>query len=427
VARRGDIVWADGIGSADLAAPGVAPQADSQFLVGSISKTFTAVTVMALRDEGKLSLDDPLDKHIPQSTQSGVTIRQALSHVTGMQREPVGDVWDTMTFPDRAELVDGWNQAEKILKPHNRWHYSNLAFAMLGEVVARLDGGEWFDSVRTRILDPLGMSTTSLGLSDKAVTGYYVPPFTDVPVQEPVADTAATSSAGGLGSTARDMVRWGTFLADPTEEVLHPDTVEEMCQPQIIADLEKWQLAWGLGLMLFRHGDRMFVGHAGSMPGHLTALMVQREASTCGVALSNATSDLEVETLALDLAGYVLDNEPVEPDIWVPGTNVPSEYLGLLGRWFSEGQPIAFSVRQGRLEARGESAPAERPPSVFVRIDDDVFRTESGGEMGELLRISRDSTGTPTSMHWATYLLTREPKSFRPSQIGEISSSSRSS
>ncbi len=433
VARDGTTLWQDGLGSADLAAPGVAPTADSQFLIASISKTFTAVLVMALRDEGKLSLDDTVDQHIPQSKHGAVTIRQMLSHVTGMQREPVGDVWDTLRYPGRTQLVEGWNDAERILKPHYRWHYSNLAYSMLGEVVARLDGREWSESLRARILDPLGMRRTTLGLSGNAVTGYYVPPYSDVPVREPVLDIAAMASAGGLASTAQDLTTWATFLANPTDEVLRPDTVEEMCQPQIMADLDTWQLAWGLGLMLLRMGERVFVGHTGGMPGHVTGLFVQRQTSTSGIALMNSSSPADPAALATDLADYVISHEPAEPPLWTPGSDVPEEQHGVLGRWFSEGQPFTFSVRKGRLEARADGAPADKPPSVFERIDHDVYRTESGRETGELLRITRDVDGVVTRMHWATYLVTREPYAFgewlteeQRAQRGEISSSSSS-
>ena len=84
VARDGALAWSEGVGSADLDQPGVAPTADTQYLIASHSKTFTAVTIMALRDEGKLSLDDTVEKLIPESKQAGITVRQMLSHVSGM-------------------------------------------------------------------------------------------------------------------------------------------------------------------------------------------------------------------------------------------------------------------------------------------------------------------------------------------------------
>ncbi len=412
VMRDGGLLWGAGAGSADLGEPASAPTDDTQFLIASITKTFTAVLVMALRDEGKLSLDDTVDIHIPESKHTGITIRQMLSHVTGMQREPVGDIWDTLTYPDRTQLVEGWSQADRILKPHHRWHYSNLVYAMLGEVVTRLDGRDWAESLQARILDPLGMRRTTVGFSGDHATGYYVPPFSDVPVAEPVLDILALASAGALASTPRDLATWAAFLADPTSEVLSPDTVDEMCQPQTMADLETWQLAWGLGFMLLRTGDRVLVGHTGGMPGHITGLFVERQAKTAGIALMNSTSAPDPAALAAELAAYVMDNEPADPELWVPGTEVPAELRGVLGRWYSEGQPFTFSVRQGRLEARGEAAPQHKPPSVFVKVADDLYRTESGRETGELLRLTRDESGAVTKMNWATYLVTREPYAF---------------
>ncbi len=412
VVRDGEMLWSEGVGSADVAASGEPPDDDAQFQIASISKTFTAVLVMALRDEGRLTLDDTLDQHITESTHGGITIRQMLSHVTGMQREPVGDVWDTLTYPDRAALVAGWNDAERILKPHHRWHYSNLAYSMLGELVARLDERSWADSLQARILDPLGMRRTTVGISGTYAKGYYVPPFSDVPVAEPLLDIDAMASAGGLASTAADLTKWAAFLADPADEVLTSDTLDEMCQPQTLADLDGWQLAWGLGFMLLRSSDRQFVGHTGAMPGHITGLVVQRDAKTGGIVLMNASSAPDPAALALDLATYVLDNEPAEPDIWIAGTHVPAELQGVLGRWYSEGMPFTFSVKQGQLEARAEQAPAQRPPSVFVRVSDDLYRTESGRETGELLRLTRDAFGAVTKMNWATYLVTREPLAF---------------
>ena len=91
VVRGGGLVWHDGIGAAHLDHPDRAPGPDDQFLIASNTKTFTAVLVMRLRDEGKLSLDDTLNSHVPDAGHGGLTLRQCLAHVSGMQREPLGD------------------------------------------------------------------------------------------------------------------------------------------------------------------------------------------------------------------------------------------------------------------------------------------------------------------------------------------------
>ncbi len=273
-------------------------------------------------------------------------------------------------------------------------------------------GGPGLRRLRARVLDPLEMPRTTVGLVAPHATGYYVPPYSDVPVHEPVLDIEAMAPAGALASTANDLATWASFLADPADEVLSPDTLEEMCQPQIMADLEKWQLAWGLGLMLMRVDDRIFVGHEGAMPGYITGVFVERPTKTAGLVLMNSTSATEPASLAISLANHVLEHEPADPELWRPGTSVPAEFAGLLGRWFSEGSPFTFSVRDGHLEARADKAPSHKPPSVFVKVADDVYRTESGRETGELLRITRDADGNVVKMNWATYLVTREPYAF---------------
>jgi CubicO group peptidase (beta-lactamase class C family) len=398
VVRDGGFVWQEGIGAADVTVPSVTPTADDQFLVASNSKTFTAVLVMQLRDEGRLSLDDTLEQHVAEVTHPGVTIRQALAHVTGMQREPVGDVWETLQNPDRAELVAGFNEAERVHRPHHLFHYSNLVFSMLGEVVARLDGRDWYDALRARILDPLEMRRTTVGPSGSAVTGYYVPPHTDVPVPEPVLDLKALAACGGLASTADDMARWSAFVADPVAEVLAPDTLAEMCEPQIMIDRERWTGAFGLGFMLIRSGTRTYVGHTGGMPGHITGLFTHRESGTGGLVLMNTTSAPDPAAFAIELADHVVEHDPVEPEPWRPGTAVPDELAELVGIWYSE--------------ARAQALPEHKPSSVFEKVADDVYRTVQGREVGELLRITRDADGRVTKMNWATYLVTRAPLAF---------------
>jgi CubicO group peptidase (beta-lactamase class C family) len=251
-----------------------------------------------------------------------------------------------------------------------------------------------------------------MGLVPPHATGYYVPPYTDVPVVEPVLDLGATAPAGGLASTVEDLTTWAEFLADPDDSVLDPDTLDEMVQPQIMVDLDGWRLGWGLGLMLMRTGDRVYIGHTGGMPGHITGLAVHRPTKTAGIALMNTTSAPDPAALAIALAEHVIEEDPEGPETWTPGGSVPDELAGVIGRWFSEGQAFTFSVRQQTLEARLDAAPSSKPPSVFSKIGDDVYRTDSGRETGELLRITRDADGHVTKLNWATYLFTREPYAF---------------
>lgn len=411
VARHGRLVWDTAVGRADLLDPAVPLGPDTQFLVASNTKTFTAVLIMQLRDEGKLSLDDTVDQLVPGTTHAQVTVREMLAHISGMQREPVGDVWDTLQFPDRDGLIAGWNEAERVLRPHNRWHYSNLCYALLGEVVAQLDGGSWEASLQRRLLDPLELRRTTLTLTAPHVGLYYVPPFSDVPVEEPVLAKNTTASAGALASTLSDMTRWHGFLLDPAEEILSPDTIEEMRQPQIAAD-PGWNTAWGLGLELERRDGRIWFGHTGGMPGGITGFFSEPESGTTGAVLMNNSISKDPAGTAITFGAYVVDNDPELPEPWTPGTVEPEELKPLVGQWFSEGAEFTFAIKDGKLTGRLAAAPATAPDSVFERDGDDVYRTVKGRERGERLVIHRRDDGSVRQFNWATYRFTREPLGF---------------
>ena len=214
VCRGGELVWGDGIGVVEVGADR-APTADDQFLVASNTKTFTAVMVMQLRDEGRLGLDDLLGDHVPEVSHP-ITVRQCLAHVSGMASEPLGDVWETLEQPDAKTLRRDFDDVERIGRPHDHWHYSNVVYAMLGQLVEELDGRSWEDSLRARLLAPLGMRRTSVGFDDGPhATGYYVGPYDDVPRPEPVMDLKAMAPCGGMASTAHDLAIWSALRRGP--------------------------------------------------------------------------------------------------------------------------------------------------------------------------------------------------------------------
>ena len=224
---------------------------------------------------------------------------------------------------------------------------------------------------------------------------------------------------GALASTVTDLATWSGFVADPDAPILSPDTLEEMCQPQLMVDPDGWGGAMGLGFFLMRSpAKRTWVGHTGGMPGQVTGVFTHRESGTGGIVLMNSSSSPDPAAFAIALGEHVLENDPAEAEPWRRG-HVRARRPGpLLGRWFSEGSGFTFSVREGRLEARADAAPADRAPSVFERLDDSTFRTVSGRERGELLRVTHDADGAVVKLNWATYLVSRAPLGFGESARG---------
>jgi CubicO group peptidase (beta-lactamase class C family) len=412
VFRGKELAWSEAVGLADVE-QGVEASPETQYAVASITKTFTAVSVLQLRDEGKLDLEDPLSKHLPEAAHGTLTLRRMLAHASGLQREPPGEIWETLTFPGEEDLLRGLQEAEQVLPPMAAWHYSNLAYALLGIVVARISGMPFRDRVQERLLGPLGLDRTTWGPSDGAALPYFVEPYSDSVRREPVLELGGKGGESGLYSTVGDLARWGAFLCDPDEALLKASSAAEMHDLNVMADAS-WTRGWGLGIELSRRGERVFGGHTGGFPGFLSILAYSRRDRIGAVVLTNAGNWTNLSPTGLALAEAGLEELAPELEPWRPEEAPPAEIAPLLGRWWSEGDESIFSWRGGKLEARLADAPPEREPSVFEPEGDDRFRVVSGRERGESLRVVRDEQGEVVKLYWATYPFTRTPEVFGP-------------
>ncbi|HEU5245193.1 MAG TPA: serine hydrolase domain-containing protein [Gaiellaceae bacterium] len=410
VRRDGELVWETAVGVADTAA-GVEATSDTQYRIGSITKTFTAAAIMQLRDAGKLDLEDPLDRHV-EGAAHAPTIRRLLSHASGLQRETQDASWLTLRFASPDELLETLGQAELVLPAGARFHYSNLAFALLGIVVERVSGLPYQDYVRERLLEPVGLTRVSFEPEAPAAKGYLAQPYADGVWDTIGVETGAWASAGQLWGTAADICRWGAFLADPDESVLASSSAEEMRTVQAIDDHERWLSGYGLGLALRRDDDRILAGHSGSMPGFIAQLLFSAREKVVAVTLTNE-SEASLGDLCLALVQTTIEEWPVAPETWRIGEPPPDDVVPLLGIWFMEAARVVFRWREGKLEARFDGTPDWQPSSIYERETEDRWRTVSGPEHGEALRIVRGPDGSVASMVWAGYPVTREPGPWR--------------
>jgi D-alanyl-D-alanine carboxypeptidase len=403
VVRDGHPVWT---GSRSCVA-GHAPDADTQYRIGSITKTFAAVLVMRLRDAGRLDLDDPVDKHLGSVTAAadGLTIRQLLAHTSGLAAETPGPWWERTPGtlrPGTADLV-----GERLHPAGQRHHYSNPGYALLGAVAERLYGVPWGEALRREILEPLGMSRTTPLPGSPHAGGFAVHPYADVMQPEVVADTGLMAPAGQLWSTAADLCRWAAFLggaAVPGDGApLSPDTLAEMRVPAAPDG------SYGLGLQLLTSGGRSLAGHTGSMPGFVAGLWTSPEDGLAAIALANATSGTPAGTIAADLLGIVADREPAFPLPWRPASDPDPGLLALTGAWFWGPAPFTLHLRTGRdLElrpagraGRGTRLRAE-PDGTWTALDDYYA--------GETLRVvPGPGPGSGPHLDLGTFVFTRSP------------------
>ena len=387
------------------------PDQDTQYRIGSISKTFTAALVLRLRDEARLSLDDPLQQYLPGIAVGGVTVRQLLGHVSGLQREPDGEWWERAPGVPVDDLLAALGADKASYPPYRGHHYSNLAYGLLGAVLERITGDSWAALVGKRLLEPLGMDRTTYHATEPFARGYVVHPWHGTLREEPRHDAGAMAPAGQFWSTAADLVKWAAFLADPVPSILAPASVTQMCAPVVLTDLESWTAGAGLGLQLWRRGERVYVGHTGSMPGYVAILAVHRPSRTGVVAFANAYTLVGggLGGVGLRLLTAVLDREPTDVAPWRPGAAPPGEIEPLTGRWWWMGKEFEAAWDAGTRELMIYSIADPSAPWRFSQEGTDRWRGRSGMNDGEILLVRRSRSGAITALDIATFVFTREP------------------
>ena len=404
VLRGSGLAWTGEYGAATGSGP---PSPDVQYRIGSITKTMTAVLVMQLRDEGRLDLADRLDDHLPGVGYGDRTIRSLLSHSSGMQSEPEGPWWERspgVSFEELAKSIDGGRAAHP---PGATYHYTNLAFGLLGELVGRQRGASWWDVVRSRLLEPLGMARTSYLPEPPAATGYSVHHFAGTLSEEPAHDAGAMAPAGQAWSTVGDLAIWARFLRDGDERLLSAATLEEMATPQSGSATDGLAGGYGLGLRLVAGGSGTLVGHTGSMPGFLAGLFVDRPRGTAAVVLANGTSGLRCEGLSVDLLAALEELEPSLPAPWEPNDSVPAQVEEVLGvwHWGNTAFSFAWTGAEVAVSKLSTGATAHR----FRPCEDGSFLGTAGYHHGERLHVVRDEGGGLNHLVCATFVYTRTP------------------
>ncbi|MER6995334.1 serine hydrolase domain-containing protein [Streptomyces sp. NPDC000410] len=408
VVRDGRIVWSGARSCVD----GHEPDADTQYRIGSITKTFTAVLILRLRDEGLLDLGDPLEKHLPGTGVGEVTIAQLLGHSSGLAAETPAPWWERTPGSLRPELSDVLGERPLLHPGGRRFHYSNPGYTLLGSLIESVRGESWEAVLRREILEPLGMGRTSTQAQAPHAGGWAVHPWADVMMPEPAEDLCLMAPAGQLWSTAGDLCRFAAFLAEGDERVLSAESVWEMHAPSAPPEAGEWESGYGLGLQLVRTEGRTLIGHTGSLPGFLAGLWVSVEDGVAAVALANATSGLSAAAVAADLVGIVADAEPRIPAPWRPLPEVDAELLALTGLWYwgTSGFGLKLVADRGvelyQLKGNGRGSRFRaRPDGSWIGLD--------GYYAGETLRAVRRADGSVDHLDLGSFVFTRAP--YEPS------------
>lgn len=400
VVHGDELVWSQGFGMADRAA-GRTMTPDTRFRMASHSKLFTATSIMQLREEGKVRLDDPVSDYLPwfevrnaSPDDPPITIEHLLTHSSGLPRE-AGAHWSDWDFPTDAELRNLMPERQATFSPEVRWKYSNLAYTIAGMVVEAVSGQSWADYLQTNIFDPLDMTASSVDREDPLMSVGYGRRMPDGSREVlPFVDARGMAAATGLTSTVEDMAKFvsAQFRDGPRggDRLLGTASLREMHRVRMLEST--WTRGQGIGFAVNRIDDRLYVGHGGGYPGYTTNTTIQLDDRVGVIVLTN-TNDSNPGGIARQLmvtvgeAVAAATSEPMAQVAWDPSW---ARFAGLYRSRWGDTQVVLLDERLVTISPTSGSIgePIELDP-----LGEGRFRMKAptgGGAVGEIVRFEEE-------------------------------------
>ncbi len=282
-----------------------------RYAIGSISKQFTAAAILMLLEEGKLSLDDPVGRFIPELTEANkVTVRQVLSHTSGYQ-----DFWPQDYVPPYMlksvspdEILQRWARKKLDFEPGTKWQYSNTGYTVAGIIFERASGQSVFDFLKKRVFAPLGMKSV-FNFDENPMTENDPLPYLRNglgPLRiAPTSGKGWLFAAGELAMTAEDLAKWDISLIEQT--LLKPASYREMESATIL----KTGLAsdYALGVHVKEVNSHRCISHGGEVSGFTANNMVFPDERVAVVALVNQDATSASGDMARRIAKLILPPE----------------------------------------------------------------------------------------------------------------------
>ena len=378
VIQGGKFIHRKAYGLADLEW-GTPLDPDCVFRIASLTKPFTATAIMMLAERGALSIDDPIETHLPWWPARGrrTTIRHLLTHTSGVWRHD----WDRelrMTRPDirTAEILPLIGEHEFEFGLGATYRYNNSGFLLLGAIIEAVSGRKFFDFLREAIFEPLGMRHTG-ELRYESVTPRrargHVRGRSGFHNARPDGEMFSYA-AGGLGSTLDDLALWDRALRE--HRLLRPETMAAMLAPTALSDGSEYPYGFGWGLTDDYLGQRI-CHHAGGVSGFACQMLRLRDLDLTTIVLSNLYL-FPFDQVNRGLLRIALDQPLETPALTVPTVEqlarCTGTYIGEEGRPFEIGAgPPWAALDDDRLcdpaDPEVEHRFSELRDGVFQRLD----------------------------------------------------------
>lgn len=399
------VVWARGFGFANPVAKTPA-SADTVYRVGSVSKLFTDLAVMQLVEQGKLDLDAPVTRYLPDFKPVNpfdrpVTLRQLMAHRSGLVREPpVGNYFDP-SGPTLARMVASLNGTALVYKPESRIKYSNAAIATVGYVLEKTQQQPFAEYLRRRVLEPLGMKRSAFEPTAALTRDLAVATMWTYHGREFTAPTfeLGMAPAGSMYSTVNDLARFvSVLLAEgkgPNGALVRAATLEQMLAPQFAKPEEK--TGYGIGFHITELDGKRRVGHGGAIYGFATELAVLPAEKLGVVVVTSRDGANAVTTHIADVAlGQML---AARQDRLLPKIEetapLPLELTRrLAGRYQAGARVVDLYQRAGKLwllPARGGFRQELRALGDALMVDDPLAYGPKIERDRDRLRVGKDT------------------------------------
>lgn len=305
------IAYTRAFGDADVAPRREATPA-MRYSIGSVSKQFTAAAILLLCEEGKLSLDDPVSRFLPNLTRANeVTVRQLLTHTSGYQ-----DYWPQDYVPSNmlrpatsSQILDRWARIPLDFEPGTQWQYSNTNYVAAGLIVEQVSGQPLIAFLQQRIFSPLGMKSVlnidRNRLTQADATGYQrfaLGPLRVAPKEGP----GWLYAAAELAMTAEDLAHWDLSLLQ--QKLLQPRSYREMTREQLLRNGAS--SGYGLGLFLGPVSGHRAWSHGGEVSGFVSDNIVLPDDHAAVVVLTNEDNSSAAATIAEKIAPLLFAPSP---------------------------------------------------------------------------------------------------------------------
>ena len=373
VIRDGRFIHRKAYGLADLEW-GTPLRQDSVFRICSLTKQFTAVAVMMLEERGALSVEDPLERHLPDWPARGrrVTLRHLLDHTSGVWRHDTQMVERTLRpNPPVADVLAMIKGRDFEFEPGERYRYNNSGYLLLGAVVEAVSGMSYADFLRTAIFEPLGMEKTG-PLTHGAITPFRARGYIKGRRRFHNARLDAMNwswSAGALGSTLDDLALWDRAVRE--HRLIRPETLERMLAPTQLNDGVAFPYGFGWGLADYR-GLRAF-HHTGGISGFGCHMLHLRDEALTTIVLSNLYTfpfDRVTRGLLRAVKGWGVEAASSDP--------TPEQMAACAGRYVNDDGPLVIEESASNLASLSGDRLCERAdPEVeyrFAEPRDGVFQ-----------------------------------------------------